>query len=231
MAGNSGGGSGNIWSAAGELAKSFGLGGTIALVGFALIGLAIYKAPEFPERPIQVIDLAGGLVIGCLAILLGWLLIRRASQPSSNGTRRHDEYDIFLAVPMAGFGVDEVGRKVAVDVVRSVDAALKRLPGVKNIHAPALVRPEVTNYETPSTAFDIELQALKGAKRYLLLLPPVIPATTSVLVTAGIAIGLNIPSVILAHETLELPYLLEGAVQSKQANIRLFRFSDIDRLN
>src|SRR5207248_4684813 len=115
------------------------------------------------EHSVQIIALVAGLVTGAVAIAVGLVLILRA--PRENPSRDHGhDCDIFLAVPMAGFEDDTESRKAAVELVHSVDAALKKLPGIKDIHASALVRPKSYEYETPANAFDVELQALKGAK-------------------------------------------------------------------
>src|SRR5436305_14363105 len=126
---NNGGGK---WATVGELAKSFGLSGTIILVGLAIIGLALYKASEFSEHSVQIIALVAGLVTGAVAIAVGLVLILRA--PRENPSRDHGhDCDIFLAVPMAGFEDDTESRKAAVELVHSVDAALKKLPVIKDL--------------------------------------------------------------------------------------------------
>jgi hypothetical protein len=53
------------------------------------------------------------------------------------------------------------------------------------------------------------------------------PAGTSVLVTAGIAIGLGIPAVVFAQEKASLPYLIEGAVYSGKVKVRLHKYVNI----
>jgi hypothetical protein len=216
---------GKIWSHLADLARSYGLGGVLVLVGFVIIGLAIFKAPEFTEVRTQYAVLGGAAVLGLLAIVLGLLMLRWKPRLAPRDNKTGRQYDVFIAVPMAGFGTDELGRKAAVDLIRSVESALLKLPGVSSVHAPALVRPEADSYETPATAFDVEQQVLQNTKRYLLILPPTIPPATSVLITAGMAIALDIPSAIFAPEGKSLPYLLDGAVQSKLANIRLHRYT------
>jgi hypothetical protein len=217
-----------IWPVLADIAKTFGLGGVVLLGGIGLIGLAIFKAPEIADPLTQAVVVMGSLVVGCVLIALGSFLLRQKCEPVLGGETR--EHDIFIAAPMAGFEGDEAGRIAAVDLVRCVEVALRQLPGIKDVYTPILARPEASQYETPATAFDIELKALSGAKRYVLILPKALPAGTSVLVTAGMAIGLKIPSVILAHEDQHLPYLLDGAVQSRNVNVHLYRYANLERI-
>lgn len=53
------------------------------------------------------------------------------------------------------------------------------------------------------------------------------PAGTSVLVTAGIAIALGIPTVVLAQIGAQLPYLIEGSVGNQQVKVRLHLYDNI----
>jgi hypothetical protein len=219
---------GGFWSSIVEFAKAFGLGGVLLISGFVLIGLTIDKATGFTNHQTQTGVLVGGSIAGLLAIVLGIFLPR-----GGLSSARSSKYDVFLAAPMAGFGSNEADRTTMNVLVGQVNAALGRQAGVKSVHTPILTRPDTKQFEDPAVGFAVELEALRSAKRYLLLLPEVIPAGTSVLMTAGMAIALDIPSVIFAKTNSSLPYLLEGAVESKKANVHLHRytdFSDIDRL-
>jgi hypothetical protein len=137
---------------------------------------------------------------------------------------------MYIAAPMAGFGSDEAGRIAAVDLVNRTQAALQR-GGLKNVYTPVLARPKADQYQTPSTGFDVEWHALRSSKRYLLILPPSLPAGTSVLVTAGIAIALGVPIVIFAQKGAALPYLIEGAVGSNHARLHEYvKVVDIEQM-
>jgi len=224
-----------------DVAKSFGVGGTALVGGLALIGAAIWKAPEIQDRTTQIAVLIGSLVAGALAVLVGWLLLRqathgggafagnpagaRASEQIATGSTT--ENDVFIAAPMAGFGADEAGRKAAVELVRGVEVALRQLEHIRIVYTPLLARPESLQYETPATAFEAELAALRGAKRYVLILPESMPAGTSVLVTTGIAIARNIPTLILREGGRELPFLLEGAVQSRDVKVHCHPYTNL----
>jgi hypothetical protein len=224
------GAAGGGWS---DVVRNFGPSGVLLVGGFALIGVAIYKGPEFTGVWTQIGVIVGGFLGGGVAVLIGWLLLPRGLAPASKepASLSNRRYDVLIAAPMAGFGDDEDSRKAAVELVRFVETAVKRLPGVQNVHSPVLARPDPVDYENSAGGFDVEMAALGDAKRYLLILPPSIPPGTSVLVTAGIAIALKVPSVILADKRLgALPYLLDGAVKSKRANVRLYTYEDTDSL-
>ncbi|HME20005.1 MAG TPA: hypothetical protein VKI44_01335 [Acetobacteraceae bacterium] len=215
--------------------RAYGLGGLLLVIGFVLMGLAIYKGPDFTETSTQNGVLVGGLVVGGFAVIVGLVLLRRAPPPTPAPTpttrpRPTPRHDVYIAAPMAGFGTDEAGRNAAVELVNAVQAALRRL-GIEDVYTPVLARPDAPSYESPGTGFDVEWEALQSARRYLLILPPTMPAGTSVLMTAGAAIALGIPCVILSHESRSaLPYMLEGAVQSRQVNVRLHPYRDIDSI-
>lgn len=209
----------------GVILGGYGLGGLLIVLGVVLMGLALYKGPDFANAASQTGAMIGGGVAGIAAIGLGLYLLR--SLPASGtAAQRTGRHDVFIATPMAGYGDDEAGRKAAVELVNAVQAALRRLPGVSDVYTPVLSRPEAADYETPATAFDLELAALRSAKRYLLILPSAMPAGSSVLVTAGIAIALGVPTAVLAPEGVP-PYLIDGAAQSKQVNLRVHHYQDL----
>jgi len=173
-------------------------------------------------------------VMGLFAIALGVVMLWRApAVPAGPGptatapdANRRKACDLFIAAPMAGFGNDEAGLKKAVELVIGAQQAMERLSGIESVHSPAFTRPNRDKFESAATAFNVELDSLRGAKRYLLILPE-LPAQTSVLMTIGAAITLNIPCAILAKAGTEVPYLLQGAVDSKRAQVRLERYSDL----
>ena len=69
---------------------------------------------------------------------------------------------------------------------------------------------------------------MMGSKRYLLLLPVNFPPQTSVLMTVGMAVALKIPCAIFAEKDAKIPYLVEGAIASKDVTARLTRYADIN---
>lgn len=222
------------WSSAADVAKAFGVGGTVLVAGLGLIGVAIWKAPEIQDRNTQAAVLIGSVVVGALAAILGWLLLRQAKQATpppapapASAAGPATENDVFIAAPMAGFGTDEAGRKAAVELVRGAEAALRQLPGIRTVYTPVLARPDAAEYETPAAAFDAELAALRGAARYLLILPKGMPAGSSVLVTTGIAIARNIPTLILTEEGRDLPFLLDGATESRNVKVYWQEYTDL----
>jgi len=224
------GGKEGMWSSLVAILKSFGLGGALILIGFGIVMLAIFKGPDFKPESAQPAVLWIGLGAGGLAIVIGLILLRLGPSINSTGIKRVSRYDVYIAAPMAGFGNDDEGRRTAVDLVRCIEGALLRLPDVRNVYTPVAARSQSAQYETPGTAFDTELTALRSAKRYLLVLPGALPAGTSVLVTAGIAIALKLPCAILAHKDLALPYLLDGAVQSRAVQLRQHRYTDAENI-
>ena len=191
--------------------------------------MAIYKGSEFKDQSTQHSVLVFGVAMGVLAIGIGLFLRWRDGAPSAGEVVRAGRYDVFIASPMAGFGADDTARKAAVDLVRAVDASLRKLD-LQNVYMPMAARPDTEDYETPAAGFDAELAALRGAKRYLLVLPGPMPAGTSVLVTIGIAIALKMPCAVLAPEGVKLPYLLDGAVQSKSVQLLLHRYTSTQNI-
>lgn len=214
------GGKAGASQVAGEILRTYGIGGLVLLSGVALILVSIYKAPDLTGSTNQLIVLLGGPFVGLVLLGIGLWLIRTSH--ITNGPRRPPRYEIYIAAPMAGFDADEAGRQAAVDLVKRAEAAFDRL-GVKNIYTPVLSRPDRDKYETPQTGFDVEWEALRSTKRYLLILPPTLPAQTSVLVTAGVAIALSVPSVVLAQEGAPVPYLVEGATGSNHARLHRYK--------
>jgi hypothetical protein len=217
---------GGIASGVVEVAKSFGLGGVVLVGGVVIIALAIFKGADIEDTQTQLIVIIGGFAGGVIMAAVGLFLLRRGARSVVRQDDTHREHDVFIAAPMAGFGGDDAGRKATVDLIHLAAEALRRQRDVNDVYMPALARPDTANYETPATAFDLELAALKNAKKYMLILPPAAAPGSSVLVTAGIAIRENIPCVIFAPDGQALPYLLEGAAQSKHVNVRLHRYRD-----
>jgi hypothetical protein len=216
-----------FWSSVSDAGKSFGLNGLLILGGFGLAGAAIYKGPDFKEQSTQHSVLIFGVGMGLLAVGIGLFLRWRDGAPSADETRTSGGCDVYIASPMAGYGADDGARKAAVDLVRTVEVSLRKLT-LQNIYMPMAARPDAKDYETPALGFEAELAALRGAKRYLLVLPGAIPAGTSVLVTAGIAIALKMPCAVLAPKGVNLPYLLDGAVQSKSVQFLLHRYENAE---
>ncbi len=215
------------FSTVADILKTYGLGGFLLIGGFALIGLTIYEDPSIADPVTQKEVLLTGLVSGALAIVIGGLLLWKGQPSLSSGlSNPNASIDIFIAAPMAGFRNSETERDTMNDFVRKVEASLKR-QGVANVHTPILSLPDSKLYEDPAVGLEVELAALRNSKRYLLILPEKIPALTSVLITTGIAIALNLPSVIFAKNGADLPYLLEGAVNDKKVNVQLRHYEDI----
>jgi hypothetical protein len=217
------------WGHAARLVREFGLGGVLIVGGFVIVGLAIFKGPDFADEHTQMRVLMGGAVAGLAAAVLGGVLMWRKPHAAVPVEPSQRPIDVFIAAPMAGFGADDAGRKVAVEIVQTAQAALLRL-GLPNVHAPPLSRPVTDTYESPGTGFNVEAAALSQVKRYLLILPSAMPPGTSVLLTVGMAIALKLPCLVLADKTLTVPFLLEGAAQSKAVNLRLCRYQDAKEL-
>jgi len=220
--------SGGVWPTVTEFFRSFGFAGTIAAAGVIIMGLALYKGPDFKDANTQNIGVIGGFVIGLIVFGFGaWQLRRNPAMGGNGGKRGSAKYAVFIAAPMAGFGDDAAGRKAGTEFVGSVRTALQKLLPDQFIYAAPLERTDPTVFETPATAFDKEREALHASERYVLVIPPVFPAGTSVLMTVGMAIGLDLRGLVLAPEGTKLPYLLEGADGSKSVKLHVVRYTDL----
>lgn len=223
-------GSGGAWAAVTEFFRSFGLGGSLTAGGAVIAGLALYKGPDLKDVHTQSIVVLAGLAVGMVVLGIGvWQLLRgpaavagKIAKPAGNA-----KYAVFIAAPMAGFGTDEASRKQGTELVGAVQAALQKLLPGESIYAAPLVRPDPKEFETPAIAFNKERDALQASARYVLVVPPVFPAGTSVLMTVGMAIGLDLPGLVLAPENMDLPYLLKGADGSKFVRLKVERYTDL----
>jgi hypothetical protein len=222
-------GSGGAWPAITEFFRSFGLGGSLVAGGAVIAGLALYKGPDLKDVHTQSIVVLAGLVVGVIVLGIGvWQLLRdpvaagKSGKPASGA-----KYAVYIAAPMAGFGNDDAGRKQGTELVSAVQAALQKLLPGQSIYAAPLVRPDPGDFETPGAAFNREREALHASERYVLVVPPVFPAGTSVLMTVGMAIEKDLLCLVLAPQSMNLPYLLQGAKDSKDAKLSVALYTDI----
>lgn len=132
-------------------------------------------------------------------------------------------YDIFFAVPMAAVPAQQYAthQADAQRVVRTIRKECK-LPRVfypgEQIASPA-------EFDPPDVAVRRGLVAITKSRIFMMLYTHDVPS--SVLVEAGFALALRIPSVYFVRKGLSLPFLLTAAQQAFP-DVKMYDFSDID---
>jgi hypothetical protein len=229
--------SGTTISAINGFLQRYGFGATVLAGGIAIIILVLVFGAKFADHLLQatVVYGAGGFGILLFGLGLFWTVRPPALSRSIADDQlarlqpgREDLFDIFIAAPMAGFGKDEEALKNATAFVLQVQVAVQGLRGITRVHSPPFTHPDRSKFDTPTAAFEEERKALLGSRRYLLILPPVDAPASSVLLTAGMAIAMDLPCLVLAPANHVLPYLIEGASQSRPVKLRIERYSSID---
>jgi hypothetical protein len=142
---------------------------------------------------------------------------------------RRTRYDAFISSPMFAFR-DEARYQVHRANILRLIKALTDYCGFKCYYA-GESRLKYDDFESSDVALSKDLQALRDSKFYVLLIPET--SATSALVEAGAALILRKPSTYFVQEEARLPFALEHATNSGDAQlprIKSYSYSAIDDL-
>jgi hypothetical protein len=132
-------------------------------------------------------------------------LLARAGGPSHGAGDSSEKYDIFISTPMSGLERTSyvAHRQGVLDVID----ALRTHCGFKEVYCDIARFPKQKRFEANDVAFDRDLEAIRGSKRFVLIYPEAAPS--GALVEVGMALALRKPAVIWARNPAELPFILQ----------------------
>jgi hypothetical protein len=115
---------------------------------------------------------------------------------------------IFVAAPMSGYGSDDL-YKLHLKVVLHICSELEAQSCVEQVYFAGRDIQSIAGFTNPTDAFKHDYRALKQCDLFLMYYPT--PVRSSVLVEAGIALGLGKRSFYACPTKEVLPYLLVNA--------------------
>lgn len=137
-------------------------------------------------------------------------------------------FDIFLSTPLATFD-DPNKRVVFLTELRDVLGSLFRHQSLRNFHYCLDTIESFSLSQPPFLAADITIQRLRKSKKFLMIVPEE-SMPSSCFVEAGIAIGLNIPSVYFVRNRKCLPNLLREVRGARGVQISVIEFSNMGEI-
>jgi hypothetical protein len=197
---------------------------------FLLIGAAGTLA--WKGTGIVVADPVWRIVIGVIGALLtglGVMLIVRDTLYPRPGRPLKTKYDVFLASPMAALDKKPLFDKQRAEVTRIKDA-LRKYAGVTSIYDSGEGL-KFGKWEPKDFAADIDLEALRTSRYFILVYPEKI--VSSVLFEAGAAIGMGKPGIYIVTDSEKgLPYLMQqmNNLPRRYPQVRIWECEDIDRI-
>jgi hypothetical protein len=219
-----------------SLAKYLNLlpGGTrfAALIIIAFLGMAaylVYSASGL-ERVFVIVMVFGliGLLIASAHVLQrgekrvagvydrelrNKLILDAPPQETQDGQSRKLDYDLFIATAMDAFP-DPAERAAAQRQTKEIIEALRTSCGFKDIFYAAFKATDSNTDDPPNIALKLNVLRMRASKRFLLIYYKHLP--TSALMEAGMALGLNKPSVWFLAKDVEIPFLMRGASAAAQ---------------
>jgi hypothetical protein len=223
-----------------SLAKYLNLlpGGTrfAALIIIAFIGMAgylVYSASGL-ERIFVIV-----MVFGLIALLIASahvlqrgenrvagkydrelqnkIILDASPEETENGKPRKLAHDLFVATAMDAFA-EPSERATAQQQTREIIETLRDCCGFKDIFYAGYKATDKNNDDPPNLALKLNVLRMRASKRFLFIYYKHLP--TSALMEAGMALGLNKPSVWFLAKGAEIPFLMRGA--SAAAHIENF---------
>jgi len=116
--------------------------------------------------------------------------------------------DVFLACPM--FGSDDY--RASQTLAHKVATVLRDSCGVGRVFFAAEDRASSDDFEEPATALQINMRPFRSARAFAMILPK--PSPSGVLVEAGLALALGLPSVYFVPTRDTLPWILRDVSAS-----------------
>jgi len=139
------------------------------------------------------------------------------------------KFDVFISSPMSAFG-DEARYKAHRLNILKLIKVLRDQCGYLCYYA-GESRPNYDDFEANDVALSRDLQALRSSRYYLLLIPET--SASSALVEAGAALVLGKPSTYFVHQQARLPFALQHATNSGDAQlprIKIYTYSTLSDL-
>lgn len=162
------------------------------------------------------------VVLLCLVLMvLGffWVIARApnggtgpAETPSPAREERTIEYDVFISAPMAAYADDDAIERQQQDF-NQIRAALRRRCQFERCFYAGVDMRNSEEFDKPHLALRSNLQKLRASRYFIMLYPE--RMASSILVEAGMAIALGIPSIWFVRNAEDLPFLLRNANQAE----------------
>ncbi|NDP48350.1 MAG: alpha/beta hydrolase [Sulfuriferula multivorans] len=138
------------------------------------------------------------------------------------------KYDVFIAAAMAGTA-DDAEYQEHRDAVLALIEVLKNNCNCPSVFYAGTSLPVKDAWDPKILALQIDLQAMRESKNFILFFPKKIPS--SVLYEAGWALILGKPSIYITPNDKELPFLLNDAGQAfPDQRVRIFKCADREKM-
>jgi hypothetical protein len=207
----------------------------LIIIGFlGMAGYLVYTASSQLERILVI-----GLVFGLIALLIASahvlqrgekqvagrydrelrnkIILDAPREETEDGTSRKLAHDLFVATAMDAFA-EPAERAAAQQRTREIIEALRECCGFKDVFYAGFKATDKDNDDPPNIALKLNVLRMRASKRFLFIYYKHLP--TSALMEAGMALGLNKPSVWFIAKGAEIPFLMRGA--SAAAHIENF---------
>lgn len=159
-----------------------------------------------------------------------------AIQLSSSSRESHTvdtPCDVFFSVPMAATPDRDSYAKHRRDAL-IVASALREHCGFESLYYAGERIDQRDDFEAPDLALEVNVQALRTSRYFVLLMTEELTTPSSVFVEAGFALALSTPSCYFVREGTRLPFLLQQAAQARLPRmlptVKLYRFDGIDEI-
>jgi hypothetical protein len=151
----------------------------------------------------------------------------QAAPVDAKPANRRVAYEVFVAAPMAGTA-DEAEYQETREMTLKVINSLKRVCSFHTIYFAGEKLSKKAEFEAPFFSAKKDFDALRESQFFVLILPK--PILSSVIVEAGFALALNIPSVYFVRDRKDLPFMLREAPQVFPEEVLVHEYKSADDL-
>lgn len=136
------------------------------------------------------------------------IILDASPEEEEDGKSRKLAYDLFVATAMDAFA-EPSEREAAQQQTREIIETLREYCGFRDIFYAGFKATDKDNDDPPNIALKLNVLRMRASKRFLFIYYKHLP--TSALMEAGMALGLNKPSVWFLAKDVEIPFLMRGA--------------------
>ena len=192
--------------------------GTILIAVLQSILLVLAFQTDGTDRTLIIAGVLVCLVLMVIGFLVGAVMRtpHATAQPdeAQSPPERTIDYDVFVSAPMAAYSDNEAIERQREDF-NQIRAALRRRCKFERCFYAGVDMRNSEEFEKPHLALRSNIQKLRASRYFIMLYPE--RMASSILVEAGMAIALGIPSIWFVRDAEDLPFLLRNASQAESA--------------
>lgn len=161
-----------------------------------------------------------GLLLLLLIVSISTFKIKRPQQIKEN------EYNIFLSTPMSSFKTQKEYQDHRLEINELTKNLEKNMQMTSYFSGKNITKQK--HFEQPDIAAKGDLSALDHSKIFIMILPSKV--YSSVLVEAGYALALKIPSIYFLKNENDLPFMLSKMPQSTKGRAKIYKYETISEI-